>query len=67
MRWVVLECHTCGGLFYRLRSQHTRSRRDPKYTTKLSFCSKKCYGQFFGKTYGWNIQRQHRPQVVVEI
>jgi len=59
------ECHTkficqiCGKEFEIKRSQVKRQQKRIDAGAKVHlprFCSKKCYGSWFGKTYGWGKQ-----------
>ena len=50
---VLLSCTNCEVIFSRSRTLINRTNKDPRYTTKLPFCSNKCKGSYVGKHYGW--------------
>lgn len=48
---VIMTCCICGKVFSELKSQAVARLKRSK--SKKIYCSKKCFGKFIGKTYGF--------------
>ncbi len=56
---IQLECCQCHILFTRYLEQHKRAMKHPGYTTKRTFCSKRCQGIYAGLHYGFRVYREN--------
>ena len=45
-------CEMCGKLFRRHKSLLVRKSKDPRYTTRANYCSRRCFGHVIGALYG---------------
>lgn len=51
---IEVECNWCGEKFYRGKSVVNGMLPKRGYSNnKKHYCSRKCYGSYWGKTYGW--------------
>lgn len=57
---MLLSCTNCGIIFPRSKTLVNRTEKNPRYTTKLPFCSNKCKGSFAGKHYGWGKDKKSK-------
>ena len=53
LTWPLVQCWQCGKFFEKRASLIRRQAKDSRYVQKNNFCSRGCFGRWFGLNYGF--------------